>query len=146
MPPAPNAEAAPARGAATAVVSNGDTAANEAVASRGTWSEEEQERETALEPVKRRYPRAEDGEGTTSAPDGYHSVVGTLGVNEDDGGCGGAADGAADLGRGVDVSPRKQPRKREVRASKAASRRRSTLSPWELDSLILGGVGATPGR
>jgi hypothetical protein len=32
------------------------------------------------------------------------------------------------------------PRKRERRASRVASRRRSTLNPWELESLIAGGV------
>jgi hypothetical protein len=34
-----------------------------------------------------------------------------------------------------------KPRKRERRTSKAASRRRSTLNPWELQSLIQGDVG-----
>lgn len=37
-------------------------------------------------------------------------------------------------------------RKRERRASKVASRRRSTLSPWELESLILGNMPTTPAR
>ena len=35
-----------------------------------------------------------------------------------------------------------RPRKRERRTSKAASRRRSTLNPWELQSLIQGDVAA----
>ncbi|PKS07642.1 hypothetical protein jhhlp_006248 [Lomentospora prolificans] len=37
-------------------------------------------------------------------------------------------------------------RKREKRASKVASRRRSTLSPWELESLISGNVAASPAK
>ena len=36
------------------------------------------------------------------------------------------------------------PRKRELRASRAASRRRSTLNPWELETLISGAVGVAP--
>jgi hypothetical protein len=39
-----------------------------------------------------------------------------------------------------------QKRKRDRRASKVASRRRSTLSPWELESLIAGNVPTTPAQ
>lgn len=41
----------------------------------------------------------------------------------------------------VDLVVVEKPRKRERRTSKAASRRRSTLNPWELQSLIQGDVG-----
>jgi hypothetical protein len=37
-----------------------------------------------------------------------------------------------------------KPRKRERRTSKVASRRRSTLNPWELESLIQGSIAAAP--
>ena len=40
----------------------------------------------------------------------------------------------------VDMIPVEKPRKRERRTSKAASRRRSTLNPFELQSLIQGNV------
>lgn len=39
---------------------------------------------------------------------------------------------------------KEKPRKRERRASKVASRRRSTLNPWELQSLIAGDVNVPP--
>jgi hypothetical protein len=42
----------------------------------------------------------------------------------------------------VDFVAVEKPRKRERRTSKAASRRRSTLNPWELQSLIQGDVAA----
>lgn len=41
-------------------------------------------------------------------------------------------------------SPKSEKRKREKRPSKAVSRRRSTLSPWELESLIQGQVDSVP--
>ncbi|ETS81374.1 hypothetical protein PFICI_06376 [Pestalotiopsis fici W106-1] len=41
-------------------------------------------------------------------------------------------------------SPRSEKRKRDRRPSKAISRRRSTLSPWELESLIQGHVEGVP--
>ena len=57
--------------------------------------------------------------------------------------------------RGDDDAPAEEPpgasddekpvmRKRQRRVSKVANRRRSTLSPWELESLISGNVVATP--
>jgi hypothetical protein len=47
----------------------------------------------------------------------------------------------------ADAATAEKPRKRERRVSKVASRRRSTLNPWELESLIQGSVAvATPGR
>ncbi len=50
-------------------------------------------------------------------------------------------------GDGDGSDDRTKPRKREKRATKVASRRRSTLNPWELESLISGGVGvASPSR
>jgi hypothetical protein len=45
---------------------------------------------------------------------------------------------------GGELSEMVKPRKRERRTSKAASRRRSTLNPWELESLIQGSIGAAP--
>ncbi|SPN97382.1 uncharacterized protein DNG_00896 [Cephalotrichum gorgonifer] len=49
-------------------------------------------------------------------------------------------DGGEQAGVAEDDVPVK--RKRDKRASKVASRRRSTLSPWELESLISGNVAA----
>lgn len=46
--------------------------------------------------------------------------------------------------RDQDQSQRKKKRDVRSRADKVASRRRSTLSPWELQSLIAGDVGAVP--
>ena len=43
----------------------------------------------------------------------------------------------------VDEEVVSRKRKAGVRQGGRASRRRSTLSPWELESLILGGVGET---
>ena len=42
---------------------------------------------------------------------------------------------------GVEVELGSKKRKAGARQGGRASRRRSTLSPWELESLILGGVG-----
>ncbi|KAJ9141625.1 hypothetical protein NKR19_g7405, partial [Coniochaeta hoffmannii] len=91
----------------------------------------------AGEPVKRDREREEgravdaDGEGRTVEGRMKEGVeVREIGGKRDD------ADG-------VDLAvPVERPRKRERRTSKAASRRRSTLNPWELQSLIQGDVGA----
>jgi hypothetical protein len=89
------------------------------------------------EPVKRdrevgsRGERGGDGDGVVSggAPSGESErSIGT-----------GAEEGREDIDA-VDLVVEK-PRKRERRTSKAASRRRSTLNPWELQSLIQGDVG-----
>jgi hypothetical protein len=47
-------------------------------------------------------------------------------------------------GEVVEEAPRK--RKASGRVGGRASRRRSTLSPWELESLILGGVVGSPAK
>ncbi|KAK1749944.1 Afadin and alpha-actinin-binding-domain-containing protein [Echria macrotheca] len=78
-------------------------------------------------------------------------------TRSDDGATG--ADAAQEAGAGAgkskdkdededELAPRAEefenkPRKRERRTSKVASRRRSTLNPWELGALIQGNVGVT---
>ncbi|OIW23680.1 hypothetical protein CONLIGDRAFT_139666 [Coniochaeta ligniaria NRRL 30616] len=87
------------------------------------------------EPVKRDREREESvrtkgGEG--EAGDARGELDGRTGS--------GAGEGGDDIDA-VDIIVEK-PRKRERRTSKAASRRRSTLNPWELQSLIQGDVAA----
>lgn len=89
---------------------------------------------SAAEPVKRESERErEEGSG---GGDGS-GEAGRVG-----GGCRGREEGGEDVDAVDLVVVAEKPRKRSRRTSKAASRRRSTLNPWELQSLIQGDVAA----
>jgi len=70
---------------------------------------------------------------------GEKNLTGTEAEAEAEAGTG--MDMDMDMGIGIGVRVDKVRRKREKRTCKVASRRRSTLSPWELQGLITGNVG-----
>lgn len=92
------------------------------------------------EPVKKDRER-----GETSRINGGEAGSGDLG-REVEGRRTGPEDGEGRAGEedvdAVDLVVVEKPRKRERRTGKATSRRRSTLDPWELQSLIQGDAGA----
>ncbi|TPX13253.1 uncharacterized protein E0L32_006226 [Thyridium curvatum] len=108
-------------------------AATSAAASEGKKPARSSAEDIAGDPVKKRSgPRESAGttnvEETEVAPPAEEEVATT----------GGEDQGEPEL-------KVEKPRKRERRVSKAASRRRSTLNPWELESLITGGAGVPAG-
>lgn len=94
------------------------------------------------EPAKRDLHRERPEEGQRPSRDGearQQVLEGGGGGAAESGGLGG---GEVDVDDAVDMIAVEKPRKRDRRTSKAASRRRSTLNPWELQSLIQGDAGA----
>lgn len=134
-PPASAGLAAPGTAASGSSSAGSTSVASESVeAGRGD--------EESLEPVKRDFD---------------HPAVGAKEDVVAAGESGSGADGdlrpvdAQDEGNGEGAAVElvlEKPRKRDRRVNKVASRRRSTLNQWELESLIMGSVGveATPAR